>query len=151
MTKKKKEKGSFSFINIILVLAVIIALGIDIILIIKTIENHNKEEALFSMDYYKKEEAYKAYNDVFNYYSGKISKENAIGLGNLVMKHNSINKKMIYQVKIKLDGKDFYLKDDIDYSKYEECISEDYYFSEIKNDETTNLVNEIWLTKINTD
>lgn len=148
MSKSKSKKKSSPIINIILAIVVIASLAIDGLLIVKTLENHNKEEALFSMDYYKKEETYKAYNDVFNYYSGKISKNDAKELGKLVKKHNTVNKKKIYQVKVTLDDMIFLLKDDIDYSKYEECIGESYYTSEIKYDETTNLVNEIRLSKL---
>jgi hypothetical protein len=43
------------------------------------------------------------------------------------------------------------LKDDIDYSKFKECIFDSSYLAEIKYDETTNLVNEISLTVVNED
>ena len=95
MSKSKKEKRSFSIINLVLVLVVIASLSIDGLLIVKTIENHNKEEALFSMDYYKKEETYKAFNDVFNFYNGKLSDVEVIELGALVQKHNNVNRKKI--------------------------------------------------------
>ena len=151
MSKSKKEKKSFSIINLVLVVAVIASLFIDGLLIVKTLENHNKDEALFSMDYYKKEETYKAFNDVFNYYSGKISSEQAIELGSLVQKHNNVNRKKIYQIRVTLNNMIFLLKDDIDYSKFKECISDSSYLAEIKYDETTNLVNEISLTVVNED
>lgn len=151
MSKSKKEKKSFSIINLVLVVVVIASLFIDGLLIVKTLENHNKEEALFSMDYYKKEETYKAFNDVFNYYNGKISSEQAIELGSLVQKHNNVNRKKIYQIRVTLNNMIFLLKDDIDYSKFKECISDSSYLAEIKYDETTNLVNEISLTVVNED
>ncbi len=151
MSKSKKEKKSFSIINLVLVVAVIASLFIDGLLIVKTLENHNKDEALFSMDYYKKEETYKAFNDVFNYYSGKISSEQTIELGSLVQKHNNVNRKKIYQIRVTLNNMIFLLKDDIDYSKFKECISDSSYLAEIKYDETTNLVNEISLTVVNED
>lgn len=151
MSKSKKEKKSFSIINLVLAIVVIASLSIDGLLIVKTLENHNKEEALFSMDYYKKEETYKAFNDVFNYYNGKISSEQAIELGSLVQKHNNVNRKKIYQIRVTLNNMIFLLKDDIDYSKFKECISDSSYLAEIKYDETTNLVNEISLTVVNED
>ena len=151
MSKSKKEKRSFSIINLVLVLVVIASLSIDGLLIVKTIENHNKEEALFSMDYYKKEETYKAFNDVFNFYNGKLSDVEVIELGALVQKHNNVNRKKIYQVRVTLNNMIFLLKDDIDYSKFKECVSDSNYLAEIKYDETTNLVNEISLTVVNED
>ena len=151
MSKTKKEKRAFSIINLVLVLVVLASLSIDGLLIVKTIENHNKEEALFSMDYYKKEETYKAFNDVFNFYNGKISDEQVIELGALVQKHNNVNRKKIYQVRVTLNNMIFLLKDDIDYSKFKECISDTNYLAEIKYDETTNLVNEISLTTVTSD
>ena len=149
MSKLKKEKRSFSIINLVLILVVIASLSIDGLLIVKTIENHNKEEALFSMDYYKKEETYKAFNDVFNFYNGKLSDVEVIELGALVQKHNNVNRKKIYQVRVTLNNMIFLLKDDIDYSKFKECVSDSNYLAEIKYDETTNLVNEISLTVVN--
>ena len=95
--KSNKKHPILAFIMII---AFIVALTIDVLLIIKTFENHRKDEAIFSMDYYKKEETYKSFNDVFNFYSGKITKEQALELGKLVKKHNIVNKKQIYQVMI---------------------------------------------------
>ena len=151
MSKLKKEKRSFSIINLVLILVVIASLSIDGLLIVKTIENHNKEEALFSMDYYKKEETYKAFNDVFNFYNGKLSDVEVIELGALVQKHNNVNRKKIYQVRVTLNNMIFLLKDDIDYSKFKECVSDSNYLAEIKYDETTNLVNEISLTVVNWD
>ena len=151
MNKSKKEKKSFSIINLVLVIVVIASLSIDGLLIVKTIENHNKEEALFSMDYYKKEETYKAFNDVFNFYNGKISDEQVIELGALVQKHNNVNRKKIYQIRVTLNNMVFLLKDDIDYSKFKECISDSFYLAEIKYDETTSLVNEIRLTVVSED
>ena len=151
MSKSKKEKKSFSIINLVLAIVVIASLSIDGLLIVKTLENHNKEEALFSMDYYKKEETYKAFNDVFYYYNGKISSEQAIELGSLVQKHNNVNRKKIYQIRVTLNNMIFLLKDDIDYSKFKECILDSSYLAEIKYDETTNLVNEISLTVVNED
>ena len=151
MSKSKKEKRSFSIINLVLVLVVIASLSIDGLLIVKTIENHNKEEALFSMDYYKKEETYKAFNDVFNFYNGKLSDVEVIELGALVQKHNNVNRKKIYQIRVTLNNMIFLLKDDIDYSKFKECVSDSNYLAEIKYDETTNLVNEISLTVVNED
>lgn len=151
MSKSKKEKRSFSIINLVLVLVVLASLSIDGLLIVKTIENHNKEEALFSMDYYKKEETYKAFNDVFNFYNGKITDEQVIELGALVQKHNNVNRKKIYQIRVTLNNMIFLLKDDIDYSKFKECISDSNYLAEIKYDETTNLVNEISLTAVYRD
>jgi len=151
MSKSKKEKKSFSIINLVLAIVVIASLSIDGLLIVKTLENHNKEEALFSMDYYKKEETYKAFNDVFNYYSGKISSEQVMELGSLVQKHNNVNRKKIYQIRVTLNNMIFLLKDDIDYSKFKECILDSSYLAEIKYDETTNLVNEISLTVVNED
>ena len=131
-----------------MIIAFIVALTIDVLLIIKTFENHRKDEAIFSMDYYKKEETYKSFNDVFNFYSGKITKEQALELGKLVKKHNIVNKKQIYQVMISMDNMKFPIKDDIDYSKYEECIVDDNYYVTLQFDETTTLVSEIQLTKI---
>ena len=143
--KSNKKHPILAFIMII---AFIVALTIDVLLIIKTIENHRKDEAIFSMDYYKKEETYKSFNDVFNFYSGKITKEQALELGKLVKKHNIVNKKQIYQVMISMDNMKFPIKDDIDYSKYEECIVDDNYYVTLQFDETTTLVSEIQLTKI---
>lgn len=143
--KSNKKHPILAFIMII---AFIVALTIDVLLIIKTFENHRKDEAIFSMDYYKKEETYKSFNDVFNFYSGKITKEQALELGKLVKKHNIVNKKQIYQVMISMDNMKFPIKDDIDYSKYEECIVDDNYYVTLQFDETTTLVSEIQLTKI---
>ena len=143
--KSNKKHPILAFIMII---AFIVALTIDVFLIIKTFENHRKDEAIFSMDYYKKEETYKSFNDVFNFYSGKITKEQALELGKLVKKHNIVNKKQIYQVMISMDNMKFPIKDDIDYSKYEECIVDDNYYVTLQFDETTTLVSEIQLTKI---
>ena len=143
--KSNKKHPILAFIMII---AFIVALTIDVLLIIKTIENHRKDEAIFSMDYYKKEETYKSFNDVFNFYSGKITKEQALELGKLVKKHNIVNKKQIYQVMISMDNMKFPIKDDIDYSKFEECIVDDNYYVTLQFDETTTLVSEIQLTKI---
>ena len=143
--KSNKKHPILAFIMII---AFIVALTIDVLLIIKTFENHRKDEAIFSMDYYKKEETYKSFNDVFNFYSGKITKEQALELGKLVKKHNIVNKKQIYRVMISMDNMKFPIKDDIDYSKYEECIVDDNYYVTLQFDETTTLVSEIQLTKI---
>ena len=143
--KSNKKHPILAFIMII---AFIVALTIDVLLIIKTFENHRKDEAILSMDYYKKEETYKSFNDVFNFYSGKITKEQALELGKLVKKHNIVNKKQIYQVMISMDNMKFPIKDDIDYSKYEECIVDDNYYVTLQFDETTTLVSEIQLTKI---
>ena len=143
--KSNKKHPILAFIMII---DFIVALTIDVLLIIKTFENHRKDEAIFSMDYYKKEETYKSFNDVFNFYSGKITKEQALELGKLVKKHNIVNKKQIYQVMISMDNMKFPIKDDIDYSKYEECIVDDNYYVTLQFDETTTLVSEIQLTKI---
>ena len=143
--KSNKKHPILAFIMII---AFIVALTIDVLLIIKTFENHRKDEAIISMDYYKKEETYKSFNDVFNFYSGKITKEQALELGKLVKKHNIVNKKQIYQVMISMDNMKFPIKDDIDYSKYEECIVDDNYYVTLQFDETTTLVSEIQLTKI---
>ena len=143
--KSNKKHPILAFIMII---AFIVALTIDVLLIIKTFENHRKDEAIFSMDYYKKEETYKSFNDVFNFYSGKITKDQALELGKLVKKHNIVNKKQIYQVMISMDNMKFPIKDDIDYSKYEECIVDDNYYVTLQFDETTTLVSEIQLTKI---
>ena len=143
--KSNKKHPILAFIMII---AFIVALTIDVLLIIKTFENHRKDEAIFFLDYYKKEETYKSFNDVFNFYSGKITKEQALELGKLVKKHNIVNKKQIYQVMISMDNMKFPIKDDIDYSKYEECIVDDNYYVTLQFDETTTLVSEIQLTKI---
>ena len=143
--KSNKKHPILAFIMII---AFIVALTIDVLLIIKTFENHRKDEAIFSMDYYKKEETYKSFNDVFNFYSGKITKEQALELGKLVKKHNIVNKKQIYQVMISMDNMKFPIKDDIDYSKYEECIVDDNYYVTLQFDETTTLVSEIHIFRI---
>ena len=47
-----------------------------------------------------------------------------------------------------MDNMKFPIKDDIDYSKYEECIVDDNYYVTLQFDETTTLVSEIQLTKI---
>ena len=95
-----KNNKSHPILAFIMIITFIVALSIDVLLIVKTLENHRKDEALFSMDYYKKEETYKNYNDVFNFYSGKITKDQALELGRLAKKHNIVNKKQIYQVMI---------------------------------------------------
>ena len=143
----KKTKKAISFVDIIFAIVVIVTLSIDILLIVKTLENYRKDEALFSMDYYRKEQTYKAYNDVFNYYEGIISKEDAIELGELVHQHNRVSKKKIYQVIVTLDNMKFYLKDDLDYSKYKECMTNDSYEAKFKYDEETTLITEINLVK----
>ena len=117
-----KNNKSHPILAFIMIITFIVALSIDVLLIVKTLENHRKDEALFSMDYYKKEETYKNYNDVFNFYSGKITKGQALELGRLAKKHNIVNKKQIYQVMISLEDMKFPIKDDIDYSQFEECI-----------------------------
>ena len=143
-----KNNKSHPILAFIMIITFIVALSIDALLIVKTLENHRKDEALFSMDYYKKEETYKNFNDVFNFYSGKITKEQALELGKLAKKHNIVNKKQIYQVMISLEDMKFPIKDDIDYSKFEECIVDDNYYATLQYDETTTLVSEIHLTKI---
>ena len=143
----KKVKKTISFVDIIFAIVVIVTLSIDVLLIVKTLENHRKDEALFSMDYYRKEETYKDYNDVFNYYEGTISKEDAIELGELVHQHNRVSKKNIYQIIVTLDKMKFYLKDDLDYSKYKECMKNDSYEATFKYNEETTLLKEINLIK----